>query len=152
MSHSPRWSELQLLQHEYKLAHKGIILHDQKPGRKKTEYVQTVSNVCKINIKPISLNHSYTGKRWKTPEHREWRKRILSSLPEMILPATNLKVYYEFGLSTKRSDIDNYVKNLQDILSEKYHFNDCEIYDLHVKKVIVEKSQEYFLFQIESIN
>lgn len=148
------FTQAQVDAHETKLLRKGIIINqsEKKPRPLTVKEVQSVNGVCKINIKPISLNHSYTGQRWKTPQHREWRKRVLASLPDMILPATNLKVHYEFGLSTKRSDIDNYIKNLQDLLTEKYHFDDCEIFELSAKKIIVNKGSEYFLFHIQPIS
>ena len=71
-------------------------------------------------------------------------------LPKLTVPDGKLKIFFEFGMSNIRSDWDNPVKPVQDILQKKYGFNDKDIYEATVKKVVVEKGEEYFKFQIET--
>lgn len=52
-------------------------------------------------------------------------------------------LHIEFGFSNKASDLDNPVKPILDILQKKYGFNDRDIYELHIKKTIVPKGNEY---------
>lgn len=147
---APRWSEQQFQAHQDKLARK--IHEPEKKSRATTsQHVQSVNNVCKLNIKPLSVNRAWEGRRFKTKEYQQYESAVLALLPNIILPATNLKVYYEFGFSVKSSDLDNPCKLLTDILCKKYHFDDREIYEMKIKKVIVNKGEEYALFHIESI-
>lgn len=106
--------------------------------------------MIKIDIKPLSVNDAWRGQRFKTPEYKKYESDLLFLLPKFILPATPLKIYYEFGFSNRASDIDNPVKCLNDILQKKYYFDDKEVFEMHVKKVIVKKGKEYFAFKIES--
>jgi len=69
-------------------------------------------------------------------------------LPKLKVPEGKLKVYYEFGLSSKNADGDNCIKQFQDIISKKYGFNDKQIYDWRVKKVDTKKGGEYIKFEI----
>lgn len=59
-----------------------------------------------------------------------------------------LRLYLEFGVSTKLADWDNPIKPFQDVLQKKYDFNDNRIYEATVKKVVVKKGEEYVKFRI----
>jgi len=112
----------------------------------------TIENgAIKILVKPMSVNEAWKGKRFKSVAYMKYQKRVSMLLPHLILNATNLKVSLEFGFSNKASDIDNPTKQVLDILSKKYHFDDREIYEMNLKKVIVKKGEEYFSFKIESL-
>lgn len=149
MSH---WTREEYLQHQLKTGTCNLTESDfKKSGKEKAPLAQSVSNVCKINIKPISVNQSYRGRRFSTPEHKKWKQAVMLLLPNFILPGENLKIHYEFGFSSKASDLDNAIKAVQDCLAEKYHFNDREVFELSAKKVIVNKNEEYFLFHIQPI-
>ena len=102
-----------------------------------------------LNIKPLSVNEAWKGRRFKTPAYKSYEKDVLHKLPDGDLPVPPYRVHYEFGFSNKASDIDNPVKLLQDILQMKYKFDDNLIYEMHVKKVIVKKGEEYFKVLIE---
>ncbi|MEI2271865.1 hypothetical protein OHD16_06890 [Sphingobacterium sp. ML3W] len=104
-----------------------------------------------INIKPLSVNQAWQGKRFKTPQYKAYEKIVLLSLPLLSIPKPPLKIYLEFGQSSPMADWDNPVKPFQDILQKKYGFNDKDIEEAHVKKTIVPKGQEYSKFKIESI-
>lgn len=72
-------------------------------------------------------------------------------LPRLTLPQPPFKIFFEFGFSTIASDYDNPIKPIQDILQKKYGFDDKQIYEANVKKVLVKKGQEYFKFQFETL-
>ena len=107
--------------------------------------------MIKIDIKPLSVNQAYQGKKFKTPKYKQYEKDVLLLLPKINLPKPPYKIYLEFGLSSSLSDWDNPIKPLQDILQLKYNFNDKDIFKAEVLKVKVEKGNEYFKFEFSSI-
>lgn len=110
-----------------------------------------MDGAIKIDIKPLSVNECYQGRRFKTPKYHKYEKVLTALLPEYKIPEGKLKVFYEFGLSNSASDWDNPIKNLQDILQKKYLFNDKNIYEAHVLKTKVKKGEEFIKFKIESL-
>ena len=107
-------------------------------------------NEVRVNIKPLSVNQVWKGRRFKTPEYKVYSTAVSLLIPKkIIVPEGLLRVYYEFGLSSNGGDWDNGVKPLQDIISAKYGFNDNRIMEATVRKVIVKKGQEYISFKIE---
>jgi Holliday junction resolvase RusA-like endonuclease len=70
----------------------------------------------------------------------------------MDLTGGHLEVFYRFGVSSKASDGDNLIKCFQDAISEKYGFNDREIYKWTVEKINVKKGEEYIEYEIKSYN
>lgn len=102
-----------------------------------------------LDIKPLSVNDAWQGRRYKTDKYASYQRAVLYMLPQIKLPEPPYKVYYEWGLSNRQSDYDNPTKQFQDCLSKKYGFNDCEIYAAEIRKVIVKKGCEYIKFRIE---
>ena len=102
----------------------------------------------KINIKPLSVNDAWRGRRFKSNKYKNYEWALLLILGPINLPEPPYKVNYEFGFSSKGSDIDNPVKCFQDILVKKYGIRDQDIYELNVKKKIVKKGSEYIKFEI----
>ena len=102
----------------------------------------------RIDIKPLSVNEAYTGKRSKTEKYRRYKFALLCKLPRLELPPPPYRVEYEFGLSNPSADIDNPVKPFQDVLQSKYGFNDKEIDEILVKRAKVRKGEEYIRFKI----
>lgn len=105
----------------------------------------------KINIKPLSVNEAWVGRRFKTPKHKAYKEELMLMLPNLKLPPPPYSVIYEFGLSNSRADWDNPVKLLQDTLQERYEFDDKHILEAHVTKVKVDKGKEYIKFEINSL-
>ncbi len=103
----------------------------------------------RVNIKPLSLNHAYFGRRFATLELKEYKKALFYLLPRKIAIDGKLSLSIRFGMSSKGSDIDNCVKCFMDALSEKYGFNDNRIYKLQVEKVDVKKGQEFIEWDIK---
>lgn len=105
-----------------------------------------------INIKPLSVNRAWKGKRFKTNEYKSYAKSLYMLLPKIKIDfKKDLKVDVLFGFSSKASDIDNPLKPLIDVLQYKYKFNDNQIQELNVKKTIVKKGKEFIEFKINEI-
>jgi Holliday junction resolvase RusA-like endonuclease len=105
----------------------------------------------KIDIKPLSVNDAWQGKRYKTTKYDKYIYAMLMILPKIEIPAAPFELDIEFGFSSKLSDIDNCLKPFLDCLVKKYGFDDREIYLLNVKKTIVKKGKEFINFKIKSI-
>lgn len=105
----------------------------------------------KIEIKPLSVNDAWKGRRFKTDEYKTYERAMMYLLPQMSTPKDALKINIIFGFSSSGSDIDNCLKPFLDCLQKKYAINDNRIYELNVKKEIVKKGSEYIKFFIESI-
>jgi len=104
-----------------------------------------------VPIKPLSVNRSYQGRRFATPELKSYKEALGYLLPKLTIPQGKLKVHYIFGVSSKASDGDNLIKSFQDTLCEKYGVNDRDIYAWQVEKVIVPKGEEFAAFEIETL-
>lgn len=104
--------------------------------------------MIRVRIKPLSVNQSYQGRRFATPELKAYKQALSYLLPPLVIPKGKLAVAYEFGVSSKAADGDNLIKSFQDTICEQYGFNDREIYRWEVEKVIVPKGEEYAAFEI----
>lgn len=102
----------------------------------------------KIEIRPLSVNDAWKGQRFKTARYKIFERDVLFLLPKIKLPPPPFEIIYDFGFSNICSDIDNPVKPFQDILQEKYGFNDRNILRIVINKKIVQKGKEYIYFQI----
>ena len=106
---------------------------------------------ARIDIKPLSVNDAWQGRRFKTTDYTQYEMAILLMLPKKKLPEPPYEIWFTFGFSNPASDIDNGVKPFVDILQKKYKFNDKEIYGMHIVKKIVPKGQEFVEFEITTI-
>lgn len=105
-----------------------------------------------IEVKPLSVNQCWQGKRFKTPKYKSYERDVLLLLPKIKQDFNgNLKINIIFGFSSKLADIDNPVKPILDILQKKYEFNDRDIYELNLKKEIVKKGNEFINIKIEKL-
>ena len=102
-----------------------------------------------LNIKPLSVNLAWQGRRYKTKKYLQYEKNLLFLLPKLKLPEVPYHLFIEYGFSNKSCDIDNPQKLLGDILQKKYGFNDRDIYALDIRKMIVPKGKEYIKIKIE---
>lgn len=107
--------------------------------------------INRIDIKPLSLNHAYRGRRFKSKELIAYKKFLSLTLPKLEIPKGKLRIWIRFGFSSKGSDIDNCVKCFLDALSETYGFNDNRVYGLNVYKVDVKKGEEFIEFGINDL-
>ena len=101
-------------------------------------------------IKLLSVNDCWAGRRFKTPAYKAYEAELLYTLPKREMPKPPYKISFEFGFSSESSDWDNPIKPLQDILQEKYNFNDKDIHEGVAIKKLVKKGQEYFKVRIDT--
>lgn len=103
----------------------------------------------RLNIKPLTVNLAWRGgRRFRTKEYLEYEEQLAMMLPKMDIPDGPLEVRYIFGLSYKRSDYDNFIKQFQDIISKCYGFDDSRIYRAVIEKKDVRKGDEFIEFDI----
>jgi len=107
--------------------------------------------MIKIDIKPLSVNKCWQGRRFKTPDYKNYERDLILMLPNTQIPHGKLYIEVTFGFSRTTSDIDNPLKPFLDILQKKYKFNDKDIYKLLVHKEIVDVGSEFVHFTIESV-
>lgn len=106
--------------------------------------------MTRIDIKPLSVNQAWQGRRFKTPLYKQYERDLLLLLPgNIVVPDGELKLEVEVGFSSKASDLDNAIKPFQDVLQKKYGFDDKNIIHFVATKIIVPKGQEYIKFRIE---
>lgn len=103
----------------------------------------------KVQIKPLTANKAWQGKRYKTPDYKRYEADLSYILPDLDVPEGKLEVYYRFGVSSKNADYDNCIKQFQDVISKKYGFNDNRIYRAVIEKVDVKKGNEFIQFDIK---
>lgn len=101
----------------------------------------------KLEIKPLSVNEAWRGRRFKTPKAESYRNHLLWILPKVELPEGDLFLAVRFGLGSKGSDVDNCLKNFIDSLQVKYKFNDNRIKQIFAEKVITKKGEEFIEFK-----
>lgn len=107
--------------------------------------------MIRVDIKPLSVNEAWQGKRFKTPKYSKYERDLLFLLPKISLPPPPYRITFEFGLSSKLADWDNPVKPTQDVMQKKYGFDDKHIIEARVTKKLTPKGQEYFKFLIETV-
>lgn len=105
----------------------------------------------RIEIKPLSVNNAWKGRRFKTQSYQIYEHSVLSLLRPMTIPKGDLVLYLEWGFSSAGSDFDNPVKPFLDCLQKKYGFNDNRIVSAHIRKVKVVKGEEYIEFDIQGL-
>jgi Holliday junction resolvase RusA-like endonuclease len=102
----------------------------------------------KCNIKPLSVNKCWQGKRFKTPQYKKYEQELLYILKPQPLPEPPYYIVFDFYMSSSLSDWDNPIKPLQDILQKKYGFNDKDVVTGIGNKHKVKKGEEGFTYQI----
>ena len=106
----------------------------------------------KIQIKPLSVNQVWQGKRFKTKKYKSYEKELLLLLPKIKIDfKRDLSVHLTFGFSSPLSDIDNPLKPILDVLQKRYGFDDKQIFELSVKKELVKKGSEFIKLNIKEI-
>jgi len=102
-----------------------------------------------VNIKPLSVNDAWQGRRFKTPKYKQYEQDLRLLLRPYSIPEGELKLMMQIGFSNRASDIDNPLKPFVDVLQKKYEFNDNRIYELHIKKIIVPRGDEFLNWGFE---
>lgn len=107
----------------------------------------------RVEIKPLSVNQAWQGRKFKSPLYKEYEKEVLLKLKNCPVrwDAEPIELCLVVGLSNMASDVDNVVKPFVDILQKKYGFNDKYIFRLIVEKQIVGKGYEFIEFYIKKL-
>lgn len=101
----------------------------------------------RIQIKPLSVNEVWKGRRYRTDKYKDWSEHLGWILPNDVQTFPKMYVEIVFAFSNAGSDIDNPLKPFIDVLQKRYKFNDAQIYSLHVEKTVVPKGAEYVGFK-----
>lgn len=107
-----------------------------------------------LKIKPLSVNQAWQGQRYKTPAYKKFEHDLILMLPSgryVFDSKTKLALKYRFGFSNKLCDLANPEKLVTDILVKKYGFDDRQIYNMTLEKVIVPKGNEFIEIEISEI-
>ena len=103
----------------------------------------------RVNLKPLSMNEAFMGRKRKTAAYRNYEIKVPKELPDLDLPERGpLGLRLRAGLSNRAADLDNVVKPFLDILQANYGFNDNRIYIIEMTKVKVQKGEEYIAFDL----
>lgn len=105
----------------------------------------------KINIKPISVNKCWRGRRFKTQDYEDYELELLLKLPKSKIGKGRLELFLTFGFSNKGQDIDSSLKPTIDILQKKWGINDKNIYRLIVNKEITKKGEEFIEIKLKEL-
>jgi len=107
--------------------------------------------MIKLNIKPLSANEAFKGRKFRTAKYDKYIKDMMLLLPNSLVVPNDkpLSIFIEFGYSSSLSDIDNGLKPFIDCLQKKYNFNDKLINELNVRKIKVSKGYEHIIFEIK---
>ena len=98
----------------------------------------------KLNIKPLSVNKAWQGRRFRSKEYNEFRAMLLGDKRNigLLFPYENLsytgeiEIHYKFYLkNANKTDYDNLLKPLQDLLVEYKIIED----DRFITRAIIEK-------------
>lgn len=102
----------------------------------------------------ISANKLWIQRgKYRVPSgyYNKFKKRFFSFLEEQgyqrgcLNLNGNLKITMDVGFSNKRSDLDNAIKGVLDCLVAFFgKWDDSQITEIHMKKFLVPKGQEYF--------
>jgi Holliday junction resolvase RusA-like endonuclease len=104
-----------------------------------------------LQIKPLSINKAFQGRRFKTKECKRYEEELSLLLPRFQVPEGDLEIEVIFGFSSRGADWENCLKVFVDVLQKVYNFNDNRIYKGTVRKEIVPKGKEYINFDIRAI-
>jgi Holliday junction resolvase RusA-like endonuclease len=97
-----------------------------------------------LDIKPLSINKCWCGRRFKTKDYLQYEKDIFWLLTqhkvkadEKILKSESVAIIFAFYLkSILKSDVDNYLKPLIDILVKNGFIKDDRyVTALHIYKI-----------------
>jgi len=93
---------------------------------------------------PLSVNDAWEGRRFKTPEYKEFEEICLYTLPKKRMLRGIVEIEYRFHLKYhKTSDYDNFIKCFQDILVKRGYIEDDRfIYKATIYKIPSEREQD----------
>jgi len=105
----------------------------------------------RVDIKPLSVNQAWKGRRFKTKAYDKYIRDVMCLLKPLKVSDGEIELEITFGLSNRAADIDNPLKCFIDVLQKKYNFDDKMIYRLIVNKVITKKGSEFIEFKLKEL-
>lgn len=105
----------------------------------------------KIDIKPLSVNEAWQGRRFKTKKYKKYELDVLKLLRPTQIHEGSLIIELTFGMSSNACDWDNPIKPFVDILQKKYNFNDNRIKKATVEVIKTKKGEEFIEFDITAL-
>lgn len=96
-----------------------------------------------IQIKPLSVNNAWQGRRFKTKDYKEWQKEFTYLVGKQTPLKGAIEITLEFYIKNdKMSDIDNFLKTLLDTLKDTNIIeDDRKIQEIHAYKYHSEKEK-----------
>lgn len=89
-----------------------------------------------LDLKPLSLNNCFRGRRFDTPQKKQYDRTLQLLLPKTVVPGEHYRVTFRFYL--KRcfaGDLDNLCKVLLDnIVDRGIIKNDRNVTEIHLYK------------------
>lgn len=113
------------------------------------KWKERLNGMIKIPIKPLSTNQAWQGRRFKTKTYKDYERTLLILLRKLKPEIPEGPVAFDLRVGVSRHfDGDNAIKQLLDVC-QKYcdHFDDVNVFDYHVRKVLVDKGNEYLAFK-----
>jgi len=110
-----------------------------------------VANLMRLDIKPLSVNGAWKGRRFKTDEYKQYIDDILILLRPYKIPDGYIELYLKWGFSSTLSDFDNPVKCFCDCLQKKYDFNDKMIKRCIIEVEHVSKGDEFIEWSMKEL-
>lgn len=108
----------------------------------------------KVEIKPISINSCWQGRRFKTKEYAEWRKESMYLIkklkPETVDAVCTVQLTFHCSKNFKRVDIDNMIKPALDSIVDSGAIKD----DRFIEKLVVDKvkdKKDFWEFSVEEL-
>lgn len=107
----------------------------------------------RIEIKPLSVNDAWRGRKFSTPKKKKYEAKVKQELKDCVLEdcIPPYEIHFRFWIP-KLQDYDNCIKVTQDIVCEHFGINDRDIYKAIIEKVPVKSWQEYFEIEILTYN
>jgi Holliday junction resolvase RusA-like endonuclease len=105
-----------------------------------------------LNIKPISTNQLFQGRRFKTKKYDDFIATALSLMPKREIVKGKIGMNIDFYFKTaERSDIDNLLKAILDsIVKAGYIEDDRFIWEMKIKKH--KDKDERICFEVYKLN
>ena len=108
-------------------------------------------SIIQIPIKPLSVNEAWAGRRFKSKKYKQYEKDIDFLIRNQSEEHGEFNVIYTFFIKNYgRTDIDNLIKPLQDILVKKgYIEDDRKIVSMTVRKI--KSKDEKIIVEIQKL-
>ena len=104
-----------------------------------------------LDIKPISINKAFRGRRFKTQECNDYEDDFMKIAPRQKMIEGIVEIEYKFYTKNhKMADIDNMIKVTQDLLVKCHYIeDDRKIYKLIVYKI--PSDRDYMEIEIKKL-